>query len=216
MKNSSRSSNAQQQSIFSPLGFLDLASPPAEPDFSAEAKMTAGSGRRLCACFDCSTPLGRFSKILLESEMWASPEFSLKWQMRATKCGSTVFRLVPSARRTAANATGSRPTPAKRDEKGQSQNPERMDHVPNIVRATWPTPGASDGSGGPQHPDKRKAGGHSQQLPDYAIGTASSGCLARTEKFVVRLTTLSAWLMGYTAAYLGRWATASSRRSPKS
>lgn len=30
-----------------------------------------------------------------------------------------------------------------------------------------PTPGASDSSGGAQHPDKRK--GHSRQLIDYAL-----------------------------------------------
>jgi len=72
------------------------------------------------------------------------------------------------------------PTPAARDEKGQTQNPERPDYVPNIVKQT---------------------------------GQITSGCLARTEKFVVRLMTLSAWLMGYTAAYLAHWETASSRRS---
>jgi hypothetical protein len=159
------------------------ASPPPAPESSEEAQMTAGSGRRLCACFDCSTPLGRFSKILLESEMWASPEFSLKWKVRVTKCGCTVFQLAPSARRTEGSGTGSWPTPAKRDEKGQTQNPERMDYVPNIVKGN---------------------------------GMIASGCLARTESFVVRLTTLSAWLMGYTAQYLAHWETASSRKSRKS
>ena len=48
-------------------------------------------------------------------------------------------------------------------------------------------------------------------------GANPSGSLALTESFVVRLTTLSAWLMGYTAAYLAHWETASSRKSrPKS
>jgi hypothetical protein len=46
-----------------------------------------------------------------------------------------------------------------------------------------------------------------------ARGILSSGCLARTEKFVVRLTTLSAWFMGYTVAYLAHWETASFRKS---
>jgi len=46
-------------------------------------------------------------------------------------------------------------------------------------------------------------------------GMPRSSCLARTEKFVVRLTTLSAWLMGYTAAYCQHWETASSRKSRK-
>jgi len=151
--------------------------------------------------------------------------------------------------RTGANATGlsesAWPTPMSRDEKGQmfeKGGATRMDYVPNVLKATWPTPdaskagktsrsgdrkgepliggivrsvwatpNASDGSGGGQHPDKRV--GHSQQIADQASGNASSGCLAQTEKFVVRLTTLSAWLMGYTDQYLALWETASSRKS---
>jgi len=195
-------------------------SQPLEQASSAERRMTAGSGRRLSALYQKSGPLGRCSRILLESETWASPEFSLKWTATGTKCGCLVFRLVPSARRTGGSGIGlwptacqtdaaqtrnrtaqrsdpnsrhhdgltltdaisSWPTPPKRDDKGQTQNPERMDYVPNIVKAT---------------------------------GATASGCLARTEKFVVRLMTLSAWLMGYTAAYLAHWETASSRRSRK-
>lgn len=72
------------------------------------------------------------------------------------------------------------PTLTARDDKGQTQNPDRMDYVPNIVRAN---------------------------------GTGSCGCLARTGSFVGRLMTLSTWLMGYTAAYLRHWETASCRKS---
>lgn len=72
------------------------------------------------------------------------------------------------------------PTLTARDDKGQTQNPDRMDYVPNIVRAN---------------------------------GTVSCGCLARTGSFVGRLMTLSTWLMGYTAAYLRHWETASCRKS---
>jgi hypothetical protein len=49
-----------------------------------------------------------------------------------------------------------------------------------------------------------------------AFGPITSGPLSLTEKFGARLATLSAWLMGYTAAYLAHWATASSGRSPRS
>jgi len=81
----------------------------------------------------------------------------------------------------------------------------------------WPTPreGSEEGY------DTRNARkGHTSAMSylernlEYSTrGQAPSGCLARTEKFVVRLMTLSAWLMGYTGAYLAHWETASSRKS---
>lgn len=89
------------------------------------------------------------------------------------------------------------PTPQARDVKGQTQNADRMDAVPNILKATWPTPNASDGSAGP---NPKKPGQTGQGLP-AAFGKTPSGFLARTESFVERLTTLSAWLMGYTVPY---------------
>lgn len=144
------------------------------------------------------------------------------------------------------------PTPTKRDDKGQTQNPERMDYVPNILKATWPSPQAADKSRGPEKPeeymkgehgrklgsamnlatwatpkssqggqdkarrDRKKSGGDDlvTQATEISSGPATSGCLALTENFVVRLTTLSAWLMGYTGAYLWHWEIRSSRRSP--
>lgn len=239
-----------------------LASQPVAPGSKEAAQMTAGSGLTLYESFPKSGPLGRCLKTLLASETWASPEFFLTWKVSGTKCGSSVFRLVPSAHRTAGNGTGSSdteasawPTPAARDIKGQTQNPERMDYVPNIIKATaWPTPDANmgeggrqsstpgatyrengtkrqvtlnelttwptqqgyDGSrGGPQSIEKRKAGGHGQTTGDYLsdTGPTPSTSLALTASFVVRLTTLSAWLMGYTAQYLALWETASSRKS---
>ncbi len=241
------------------------ASQPVEPGSNEAAMITAGSGRKLSESFPLSGPLGRCSKILLESETWASPEFYLTWRASATKQGCSVFRLVPSVPRTGANGTGSsdialwrppqresdnanrgnkgqdparrmkqghsvslrdqlpstlasaRPTPTARDVKGQTQNPERMNYVPNIVKA-WPTPQGYDGTrGGPTTIEKAKEGNHGQQLGNYLsdTGIVPPTCLARTESFVERLMTLSMWLMGYTAAYLAHWATASSRRLPK-
>jgi hypothetical protein len=124
-----------------------------------------------------------------------------------------VFQLAPSARRIDASGIGSWHTPAKRDEKGQTQNPERMDYVPNIVKG-WATPRKSEGGPDFAIANRKESGGTS--LPTQATGLISSGCLARTESFAVRLTTLSAWLMGYTARYLADWETASFRRSRKS
>jgi hypothetical protein len=137
-----------------------------------------------------------------------------------------------------------------RDQKGQMYEKDgttRMDYVPNVLKATWPTPDASKAgktSRSGERKDEPLIGGlvrsawTTPQKHDVTgrsdtqkaihgtkhgcaclvqdakrIGITSSGCLARTEKFVVRLTTLSAWLMGYTGAYLAHWETASSRKS---
>lgn len=92
-----------------------------------------------------------------------------------------------------------------------------------LVKAVWRSPQAGEANGGGQNATERSANGHSvylrdqliTQASDMARGPATCGLLAQTEKFVVRLTTLSAWLMGYTGAYLALWATASSRKSRK-
>jgi len=137
------------------------------------------------------------------------------------------------------------PTPNHRDE-DKFQRRVRTDggQVNLSALANWPTPRSEDsGSPGahrgvpdtltsaakawatPNHRDVKLqngagfiARGGQANVPTQVkdIGQITSGCLARTEKFVERLTTLSAWLMGYTGAYLAHWATASSRRSPKS
>jgi len=262
--------DTEMQPGFSPPEFR--ASQRVEPGSSEAMQMTAGSGRRLSESFPLSGPLGRCSRILLESETWASPEFYLTWKMKATRCGCSVFQLAPSAPRTEGNGIGlsampwktpavqepgvnaerlvtkdgkpwvhgeraydketgrlaqtglpqqfqtvSWPTPAARDIKGQTQNPERMDYVPNIVKATVrPTPKASLVSGGPDPYIKdRKGSGGIATHTALGYGPMPYGCLARTASFVVRLMTLSMWLMGYTAAYLQHWATASSRKLPK-
>lgn len=149
------------------------------------------------------------------------------------------------------------PTSQARDEKGETQNAHRMDAVPNVLKASWPTPDKSAMTrGGIQNPNDAKAQGHSLRLTDYigakvwptpnandnrdrgsaAYGTGSRraedttkqtmvsmviprgqtpfGCLARTISFVERLTTLSTWLMGYTAQYLRHWEIRSYRKSP--
>ena len=225
-----------------------VSQPPA-PGSSEARQMTAGSGRNLYESFGKSRPLGAFLRILLESETWASTEFYLTWKLKATKSKCLVFQLAPSMPRTGANATGlsegAWPTPMSRDVKGQmfeKGGTTRMDYVPNVLKATWPTPDASKAgktsrsgdrkgepliggivrsawatpkaaSGGPEKTKANTNGTTGVSLVTQALGTTSYGCLAQTEKFVVRLTTLSAWLMGYTAAYLAHWETASSSKS---
>lgn len=254
-----------QMLIFSQPEFLASLHPaPA----SREARlMTGGSGRKLCASLDKSDPLGAFSRILLESETWASPEFLLEWKHTTTKCGSSVFQLAPSAPPTGECATGSSesvwPTVVANDDNKSPEAHLRMKaNMPGgprtqitslqvLAKATWPTPGGKTTKNW-KDPKQLKEGGLQTCLPDAlylaqkaawttpqshdihkgqakrtarssatggcknlndecaASGPITYGCLARTESFVVRLVTLSAWLMGYTAAYLAHWATASS------
>ena len=258
----------QQTSFFSQPGFRDCANLQVVPGSKEAIKTTVGSGRKLSESLAKSDPLGRFSKTLLESEMWASPEFFLNWKVTATRCGCSVYQLAPSAPRSGEIDTGScvgiystprvvqsdrspefvkgrEPTPGevlatwptprqgkttaeemetwqKRKDAGKVATPP----LGAVVKATWPTPRARDqkDSGDGEWTMNRKDGkSRTDQLPHAvkatqtttARGATSSGCLARTESFVERLTTLSAWLMGYTAQYLAHWETRSSRRSRK-
>ena len=96
------------------------------------------------------------------------------------------------------------PTPQSRDEKGQTQNANRQDATPNVVKGIhWPTPRNNTG---PSTDAKHLS-------IDGVLGKTQYGCLAQTESFVVRLMTLSSWLMGYTAHYLRHWEIRSVRKS---
>lgn len=77
------------------------------------------------------------------------------------------------------------------------------------MASAWPTPDASEAGKTSRSADRKDEA----LIGGLTRGPMPSGCLARTEKFVERLATLSAWLMGYTAAYLRHWETASSRKS---
>jgi hypothetical protein len=269
--------NTAMASGSSPLA--SLVSLPHGPGSSEARQMTAGSGRRLSRFLETSSPLGRFSKILLASETWTSPEFYLRWKYTVTRQGCSVFQLAPLAPRTDANDTGLWPTVTQalaeksvrtpggaRRECETNAGPDLgaalaiwptlhgMDNEGNPRRngptgnelgyalnhATWPTPDSSEAGktsrsgerkdepligglvrswptpkaaeGGPDYAIADREGSGGISLPT-ALGTPVSGCLARTEKFVVRLATLSSWLMGYTAQYLRHWETASSRKS---
>lgn len=98
--------------------------------------------------------------------------FSLTWNRKATPVGRPYFQLVASALRTLGSDCGS-----------------------------WPTPDTNQ-RGGPQDPEKRKAGGHSVTLQDQVHGVLATGSPARTEKRGQLSPNHSRWLMGYSAEHL--------------
>jgi hypothetical protein len=58
--------------------------------------MTVGSGRQCSMLFETSSPLGRFSKILLESSAWtSSEEYCHVWNRLDTKFALSAFQLTP-------------------------------------------------------------------------------------------------------------------------
>ena len=186
---------------------------PLAPASNEEIATLVGSGRRLSDAYPKSGPLGRFSRILLESETWGSPEFSLRWKLKATKCGCSVFQLAPSVRRTGESDTGSWPTPQEHDQtgpRGKNNTFSDSHYYPHdlatATQASWKTPHGMQTEG-----YDRNHGPKGNELGRQANGAITSSCLARTEKFVVRLLILSAWLMGYQWNYLKNW----QRKSPK-
>jgi len=205
------------------------ASLPAEPGSKEARRMTVGSGEKLCALLRNQGPVGYCLKTLLASTTWGSTEYYLTWKASATKSGFARFRLVPSTPRRSGRECGSWPTVTKEDQKTGNvcdqmyQNalatgtppPTTSQRLRSVVKATWPTPQGYDGKrGGPTNPQKVKEGNHGMILTNYCpTGQSVFGSLARTESFVVRLMTLSAWLMGYTARHLAHWETQSAGRS---
>lgn len=214
-----------EASLFSPEGHH--ASRRVEPGSKEARKMCAGSGRKQFALYRKPGPIGSFLKILLESETWGSTEYLMDWKHSATKSRRRlIFRLVPLIPRSSDIGSGlwATPTanpaprgrqgqfssghtkPQSRDVKGQTQNAHRMDAVPNVILSTWPTPRLNTG---PSEDAKHLS------VDGCLRGANTFGCLAQMESFVARLTNLSMWLMGYTAAYLVLWETASSCKSPR-
>jgi len=145
-------------------------------------------------------------------------EYLLRWKERATKSGRfLIFQLAPWTPRTGGNATGLRPTAQGRDVKGQTQNPDRMNAIPSVFKSLYPTLCAEE-LGDRRGVVKKKSARFGGELTLGGLvaeisGSITPGPLSLTEKFAVRLATLSAWLMGYTAAYLAHWETASSGKS---
>src|ERR1700756_2898796 len=109
---------------------------------SAEARaMTAGSGRQCSMLLDQSSPLGAFSRILLESLLWTnSAEYCYVWNRLDTRFALSAFQLMLSGQST--------------EDSGCS---------------LWRTPNSAIVTGGGQDGEKRLEAGHALQLSDQVL-----------------------------------------------
>jgi hypothetical protein len=126
------------------------ASPPPSPENERAKMILAGSGRQCAMLLDQSTPLGAFSKILLESSHFGnSKQFSYAWRILDTKFGCSAFQLTQLAQITGDNGCLLLPTPIRKDAeegsgRGHHLNP-KADMKAGIrlkeaVAKLWPTP----------------------------------------------------------------------------
>lgn len=124
---------------------------------SDEAKqMTVTSGRKWSAALTLSGPVGSLARTCLESSTWRSTKCVLTWKVSATPSGRSVYRLVPSMRRTSGNGSGLWPTVTAATG-GDGQRPDGFRRLlwPEVQRREqlWPTP----------HANCRTGAGHAAQ-----------------------------------------------------
>jgi hypothetical protein len=139
------SASPRTLSLFEDESMLSVQAFPASqlplPGSDEAIKMTVGSGRQLSMLLGGSTPLGAFSKILLESSAWGnSTEFSYVWRILDTKFGCSAFQLTPL-------------------------EPSTLDNGYSL----WRTPSVSSGDHGAQDGEERLAQGHTLGLQDQAM-----------------------------------------------
>lgn len=121
-----------EQQILMSFEAESLSSPPASlasrlpsPASEAAAAITVGSGRQCAMWLAESSPLGSFSKILLESSAWtASKAFCYAWKALDTPFALSAFQLTLLEPRTSDTESSLLATPQAHDHK--SGNPKRI------------------------------------------------------------------------------------------
>jgi hypothetical protein len=89
--------------------------------------MTVGSGRQLSMLLNVSSPLGAFSKILLESSHWASSEeYCYVWNRLDTKFGLSAFQLTPWGQNTGDSGCSLWRTPTRDAAERKMDGEERL------------------------------------------------------------------------------------------
>ena len=99
--------------------------PLALPGSEEARKMTATSGRKYLPLCKQNCPLGAFSRMFLDTSVWASTRCYLTWKVVVTPHKRFVYQLAVSMPRTAETASSWWPTPTAVDYKG-ARKPETM------------------------------------------------------------------------------------------
>ena len=81
-------------------------------------KMTVTSGRKYLPLCKRSGRLGAFSRMFLDTSVWASTKCYLTWKAKATPSNRLLFQLAPSMPRTDETGSGLWPTPRASEWKG--------------------------------------------------------------------------------------------------
>jgi hypothetical protein len=188
------------------------ASQPPLPGSAEAAKMTAGSGRQCSMLLDSLSPLGAFSKILLESSLWTnSEEYCYVWNRLDTKFALSAFQLTPLGLSTDDNGCSLWQTPVADDAMERENGKINSRGEPKLSAQVmlWPTPTAMTNTGG-QAMCKWGGAGAREQLRKMVTPEELNGSL--NPQWVE-------WLMGFPIDHtaLKRSATRSSRsRSTRS
>jgi hypothetical protein len=118
------------------------------PGSDEARRMTAGSGKQCSMLFDQLTPLGAFSRILLESSHWTSSEqYCYVWERLDTRFALSAFQLTPLGQSTEDNGSSLWRTPKERDYKGAMNGQVLLEWGSTLnlsdqakTPALWPTP----------------------------------------------------------------------------
>ena len=114
------------------------------PGSDEARKMTVTSGRKYLPLCKQSGRLGAFSRMFLDTSVWASTKCYLTWKVKATPSNHLLFQLAPSMPRTDAIESGSLlHTPTA---KANQMSPDMVKKGSGwgVPRQMMPTPTASD------------------------------------------------------------------------
>ena len=118
------------------------------PGSDEARKMTVTSGRKYLPLCKQSGRLGAFSRMFLDTSVWASTKCYLTWKAKVTPSNHLLFQLAPSMPRTDETGSGLWPTATTQDNpqvrgQGKTIGTNRKTTLVGAVRM-WPTPVADD------------------------------------------------------------------------
>jgi hypothetical protein len=146
-----------------------LASQRVLPGSDEAARMTVGSGRQCSMLLKSSSPIGQFSKILLESSLWTkSQEYTYVWNRSDTKLlRHSLFQLTPLGQSTEDSESSLLPTPVAANSANRENGLINSRGEPCLSAQVklWRTP---NGTGGAMNGERRLEQGHQLNLADQA------------------------------------------------